>query len=209
VIDIQTLPDRRTVSPAEVEAALLDGYAAFVRLAYLILPSSLGRQRRILAAHNVVQHALPDHRRLERQLAGESDARAFVRRRVIQSAIRQAGALRLFPRSSSAGDRALRRLSPDARAAWALMRAERLSVDDTEYQLRAMGIQNPQAAINEAVLLEEDRAAVFGALVFEPCATRLAPTDLVRHKACGRAVAITATVLLSVAILACLIATAS
>ncbi|WP_433017587.1 hypothetical protein [Kribbella sp. CA-294648] len=59
MIDLQTLLQRRNVTPAEVEAALLDDYSAFVRLAYLILPPSLGRHRRILAAHGVVQRAYP------------------------------------------------------------------------------------------------------------------------------------------------------
>lgn len=231
MIDIQTLPDRRTVSPAEVEAALLDGYSAFVRLAYLILPPSLGRHRRILAAHGVVQRSLPDRRRLERQLAGESDASGFLRRRVVQDAIKQADSRtplrllpqawgrRLFPQWGPADDLALRRLTPDARAAWALVRAERLSVDDAELQLRAMGIQHSQAAINEAALLDEGAGGggaggVGGvgardASVFDPCAMRLAPTELLRRKARGRAVAITVTAALSVAILISLIATAS
>lgn len=232
MIDIQTLPDRRTVTPAEVEAALLDGYAAFVRLAYLILPPSLGRHRRVLAAHGVVQHTLPDRRRLERQLAGESDASGFLRRRVVQDAIKQADSRtplrllpqtwgrRLFPQPDAADDLALRRLTPDARAAWALVRAERLSVDDAEQQLRAMGIQHSQAAINEAALRDEGAGARgsggggggFGGSradsVFDPCAMRLAPTDLMRRKASGRAVAITVTAVLSVAILISLIATA-
>ncbi|WP_020390288.1 hypothetical protein [Kribbella catacumbae] len=221
MIDIQTLPDRRTVTPAEVEAALLDGYAAFVRLAYLILPPSLGRHRRVLAAHGVVQHSLPDRRRLERQLAGESDASGFLRRRVVQDAIKQADSRtplrllpqawgrRLFPQSEAVDDLALRRLTPDARAAWALVRAERLSVDDAEQQLRAMGIQHSQAAINEAALTDEGAGDGSRAdSVFDPCAMRLAPTDLMRRKARGRAVAITVTAVLSVAILISLIATA-
>ena len=52
MIDTQTLPGRVTaVSLAEVEAALLERYSGFVRLAYLILPPPLGRHQRILAAH--------------------------------------------------------------------------------------------------------------------------------------------------------------
>jgi DNA-directed RNA polymerase specialized sigma24 family protein len=217
-VDVTVLPDRKTVSPAEVEAALLEGYQAFVRLAYLILPASLGRHRRILAAHGVVQRALPDRRRLARLLSGESDAATFLRRRIVQEAIKQASSrtplrwlpqvwgLRLFPPSGAADDlaldQALGSLTPEARAAWALVRAEELSVDEAELQLRAIGIQHPQAAINEAALLEEITADdPLDATVFDPCAVRLAPTDLMRRKARGRAVAMTVTAVLAAAIL--------
>jgi DNA-directed RNA polymerase specialized sigma24 family protein len=223
-VDITVLPDRRTISPAEVEAALLEGYPAFVRLAYLILPSSLGRHRRILAAHGIVQHALPDRRRLQRLLAGETDPAGFLRRRVLQDAIRQASSrtplrwlpqvwgLRLFPRLGAiddlALDQALSTLTPQARAAWALVRAEQLSVDETELQLRAIGIQHPQAAVNEAALLEEVTADdPLDVSASDPCAVRLAPTDLTRRNASGRAVAIAVTAALAAAILISLLAT--
>ncbi|MFE3516728.1 hypothetical protein [Streptomyces sp. NPDC059166] len=42
----------------ETEAALVEHYPRLVRLAYLILPPELGRHRRVLAAHAVVQRAL-------------------------------------------------------------------------------------------------------------------------------------------------------
>ncbi|WP_328319994.1 hypothetical protein OHA70_20640 [Kribbella sp. NBC_00382] len=224
-MDVTVLPDRRTVSPTEVEAALLEGYPSFVRLAYLILPPSLGRHRRILIAHSIVQRALPDRRRLQRQLAGETDAADFLRRRVLQDAIRQASSrtplrwlpqvwgLRLFPRLGAvdnlALDQALSTLSPQARAAWALVRAEQLSVDEAELQLRAIGIQHPQAAVNEAALLEEVTAdEPLDVSASDPCAVQLAPTDLTRRKASGRAVAITVTAVLAAAILISLLATA-
>jgi hypothetical protein len=89
---LTTPPDRFSISPADVEAALLDNYPDLVRLAYAVLPATLGRNRRVLAAHGVVQRALPDRRRLERQLAGATDAVAFVRDRVLQDAIKQAKA---------------------------------------------------------------------------------------------------------------------
>ena len=65
---MHTLAERVTieVGPAEVETALLENYPGLVRLAYLVLPSSLGRHRRVLAAHGVVQRAMPDRRKLER-----------------------------------------------------------------------------------------------------------------------------------------------
>ncbi|MEV8373460.1 hypothetical protein AB0P21_12025 [Kribbella sp. NPDC056861] len=215
------------VTPADAEAALLENYPAFVRLAYLILPASLGRHRRILTAHGVVQRALPDRRRLERQLPGETDVADFLRRRVVQGAIKQANSrtplrllpqiwgLRLFPQSGAADDitldQALSSITPEARAAWALVEAERLSVDEAELQLRAMGIQHAQAAVNEACLLDEGTAGGPGgpldAAVFDPCDVRLAPTDLVRRKARGRAVVIAVTALVAMAILFSLLAT--
>ncbi|MEV6312201.1 hypothetical protein AB0M10_26830 [Streptomyces sp. NPDC051840] len=42
----------------EAEAALVEHYPRLVRLAYLILPPALGRHRRVLTAHAVVQRAL-------------------------------------------------------------------------------------------------------------------------------------------------------
>lgn len=42
----------------EAEAALVEHYPRLVRLAYLTLPPSLGRHRRVLAAHTSVQRAL-------------------------------------------------------------------------------------------------------------------------------------------------------
>lgn len=95
-------PVRAQICPADVEAALLDHYPDLVRLAYANLPPNLSRHRRVMAAHSVVQRALPDHRRLERQLAGATDAGAFVRNEVLQGSIKQATArtpVRLLPRA--------------------------------------------------------------------------------------------------------------
>jgi hypothetical protein len=65
----------------QIEALLPDDYAALVHLAYLILPPSISRQRRVAAAHGVVQRALPPHGACQPE---------FVRRRVVQEASRQA-----------------------------------------------------------------------------------------------------------------------
>ncbi|MFJ9978544.1 hypothetical protein [Streptomyces cyaneofuscatus] len=43
----------------QAEAALVEHYPRLVRLAYVVLPPSLGRHRRVLAAHAAVQRALP------------------------------------------------------------------------------------------------------------------------------------------------------
>ncbi|WP_411084717.1 hypothetical protein [Streptomyces sp. cmx-18-6] len=46
----------------QAEAALVEHYPRLVRLAYVVLPPSLGRHRRVLAAHGAVQRALPGAR---------------------------------------------------------------------------------------------------------------------------------------------------
>ncbi|NEA48298.1 hypothetical protein G3I35_19020, partial [Streptomyces sp. SID10815] len=43
----------------QAEAALVEHYPRLVRLAYLLLPPALGRGRRVLTAHSLVQRALP------------------------------------------------------------------------------------------------------------------------------------------------------
>ncbi|MFF3034237.1 hypothetical protein ACFVS7_24910 [Streptomyces rubiginosohelvolus] len=53
--DVQS--DRTGVQQAE--AALVEHYPRLVRLAYVVLPPGLGRHRRVLTAHAVVQRALP------------------------------------------------------------------------------------------------------------------------------------------------------
>ncbi|MFF7256168.1 hypothetical protein [Streptomyces microflavus] len=65
-------PQQRSAAPAtgageplgvqQAEAALVEHYPRLVRLAYVVLPPSLGRHRRVLAAHGTVQRALPGAR---------------------------------------------------------------------------------------------------------------------------------------------------
>ncbi|MEU2660285.1 hypothetical protein ABZ615_33820, partial [Streptomyces sp. NPDC007325] len=43
---------------SDAEAALVEHYPRLVRLAHLILPPALGRHRRVLAAHALVQRSL-------------------------------------------------------------------------------------------------------------------------------------------------------
>lgn len=61
--------DTRRAAPAlaidQAEAALVEHYPRLVRLAYLILPQSFGRHRRVLGAHAVAQRALPRGRSAE------------------------------------------------------------------------------------------------------------------------------------------------
>ena len=69
----------------QIEALLLDDYPSLVHLAYLILPPSISRARRVAAAHAVVQRTLPPGLPLP-----TADQREFMRRRVMQEAARQA-----------------------------------------------------------------------------------------------------------------------
>lgn len=50
---------RERTGVQQAEAALVEHYPRLVRLAYVVLPPSLGRHRRVLAAHAAVQRALP------------------------------------------------------------------------------------------------------------------------------------------------------
>ncbi|WP_058044717.1 hypothetical protein [Streptomyces roseifaciens] len=61
----QATAPRPLPSPVDVEqaeAALIEHYPRLVRLGYLVLPPSLGRNRRVLTAHALAQRALPRNR---------------------------------------------------------------------------------------------------------------------------------------------------
>ncbi|WP_428955102.1 hypothetical protein [Streptomyces sp. cg35] len=81
----------------QAEAALVEHYPRLVRLAYLVLPPGLGRNRRVLTAHSVTQRALPRGRtatappavpapRGAAPRAGDPGY-AYVRLRVLRSAL--------------------------------------------------------------------------------------------------------------------------
>ncbi|WP_043251094.1 MULTISPECIES: hypothetical protein [Streptomyces] len=61
IVPPQQRPDvrRDRTDVRQAEAALVEHYPHLVRLAYVVLPPGLGRHRRVLAAHAVVQRALP------------------------------------------------------------------------------------------------------------------------------------------------------
>lgn len=96
-----TAPDTATLPPSpdveQAEAAIVEHYPRLVRLAYLVLPPSLGRNRRVLTAHSLVQRALPRGRRdaaaavrggVPGQRGGEGEAGyAYVRLRVLRAAL--------------------------------------------------------------------------------------------------------------------------
>lgn len=81
----------------QAEAALVEHYPRLVRLAYLVLPPSLGRNRRVLTAHSVTQRALPRGRTATAPPAlpaqrgsaprGADPGYAYVRLKVLRSAL--------------------------------------------------------------------------------------------------------------------------
>ncbi|MYS16905.1 hypothetical protein GTW73_23590, partial [Streptomyces sp. SID4982] len=66
----------RTQDPAvdvgQAEAALVEHYPRLVRLAYLVLPPTLGRGRRVLTAHALAQRALPRGRKQRALIPAQS-----------------------------------------------------------------------------------------------------------------------------------------
>lgn len=82
----------------QAEAALVEHYPRLVRLAYLVLPPSLGRNRRVLTAHALTQRTLPRGRAsgdtsvlpAQKTAAGGRDGDpgyAYVRLRVLRTAL--------------------------------------------------------------------------------------------------------------------------
>ncbi|MEE1755200.1 hypothetical protein [Streptomyces sp. SP18CS02] len=129
-------PAPSPVDVEQAEAALVEHYPRLVRIAYLVLPPGLGRNRRVLTAHALVQRSLPRRRGADADaMPGQrrpEDAvdpgYAYVRGRVLRQAL-EAGlplrrlawprraqlppvlphvwGLRLFPRSGGADELAL------------------------------------------------------------------------------------------------------
>lgn len=91
----RSAPGRGRATLDQVEIALVDHYTRLVSLAYLTLPFSLGRHRRVLVAHGIVQRALPGFRvraaarRVPAQRGGDgTGASMWLRERVLRSALR-------------------------------------------------------------------------------------------------------------------------
>ncbi|MFG2646584.1 hypothetical protein [Streptomyces sp. NPDC048436] len=204
------------VDVEQAEAALVEHYPRLVRLAYLVLPPSLGRNRRVLTAHALTQRALPRSGRSggtegipvqrEGEGRGGDPGYAYVRLRVIGTALDaglplrrkalpkraqlppllpQVWGLRLFPRSGGADelalDQRLASLSGPARAAYVLRGLERLPDADVRKVLAAAGVDEPEAALDEADGVD----ALYDLLrspEFDPCSLQARPTDLMRRR---------------------------
>ncbi|MEV6354299.1 hypothetical protein [Streptomyces hydrogenans] len=129
------------VGPVDVEqaeAALVERYPRLVRIAYLVLPPTMGRNRRVLTAHALVQRALPRRRvpgpavpEPRRPEDAVDPGYAYVRGEVLRQALAaglplrrlavprraqlppllpQVWGLRLFPRAGGADELALDQL---------------------------------------------------------------------------------------------------
>ncbi|MGW3283227.1 hypothetical protein ACWDR3_01115 [Streptomyces sp. NPDC001002] len=134
--DVAPRPSASSADPVvdveQAEAALVEHYPRLVRLAYLVLPPSLGRNRRVVTAHSLAQRALPRGRASAAAvIPAQSKGRdgdpgyAFVRLQVLRTALEagrplrftalpkrsqlppllpQVWGLRLFPRSGGADE---------------------------------------------------------------------------------------------------------
>ncbi|MFD7317672.1 hypothetical protein [Streptomyces sp. NPDC059883] len=191
--------DNATTGPRpgvnDAEAALVEHYPRLVRLAYLTLPPTLGRHRRVLTAHATVQHVLPAARkgdpraRVPGQRTPSGSAYAWLRGQVLRAALThdqpsswwrvfaarpRAGlplvvGLRLFPRAGGtdelALDQALSTVSAPARAALALRVLEGLSEQAVRALLEDAGVADPAAAVRTAERLAAHREGRAGKLL--------------------------------------------
>ncbi|WP_107422062.1 hypothetical protein [Streptomyces lushanensis] len=90
-------PPAATIGVEQAEAALVEHYPRLVRIAYLVLPPSLGRNRRVLTAHALVQRSLPRARTTADEAGIPAPRRtdgstrdlgyAYVRARVVRQAL--------------------------------------------------------------------------------------------------------------------------
>jgi hypothetical protein len=195
----------------QAEAALVEHYPRLVRIAYLVLPPGLGRSRRVLTAHALVQRALPRGRKRQPAIPAQTSGRhggdpgyAFLRERVLRSALEasrprkglprlsqlppllpQVWGLRLFPRSGGADELALEQrlsaLSGPARAACVLRGLEKLSDTEIRGLLKAAGVADPGGALASANDVPL-RPALLSSAEFDPCLLQARPTDLMRRR---------------------------
>ncbi|URM92772.1 hypothetical protein LUW75_18430 [Streptomyces sp. MRC013] len=177
----------------QAEAALVEHYPRLVRIAYLVLPPSLGRNRRVLTAHALVQRSLPRRRTAvgDGAAPGPGGAAgpgyAYVRGRVLRQAL-EAGlplrrparprraqlppllpmvwGLRLFPRSGGADELALdQRMAALSGAGRAACVLRGLERQDDAEVRRALAAAG--VADPKAALAEADRIGADGGALLE------------------------------------------
>lgn len=155
------------VTVEHAEAALVEHYPRLVRLAYVTLPAGLGKHHRTLAAHRLVQRALPTSASPSRQ----DGAYGLLRHEVLRAALEfgnrgrlrsflaevrppQVLGLRVHPRTGADEEVALYRavasLPAEARAAYALLGAEGLAEPAARAVLDAVGASDPRGAVRAA-----------------------------------------------------------
>ncbi|MCC5475850.1 hypothetical protein [Streptomyces barringtoniae] len=198
------------VDVEQAEAALVEHYPRLVRIAYLVLPPGLGRSRRVLTAHALVQRALPRGRKQQAVIPAPASGRegdpgyAFLRERVLVGALEaarprkglprlaqlppplpQVWGLRLFPRSGGADelalDQRLSTLSGPARAAYVLRGLENLPDAEIRELLTAAGADDAGGALASANGVPT-QPALLSSPEFDPCLLQARPTDLMRRR---------------------------
>ncbi|MFD4370698.1 hypothetical protein [Streptomyces sp. NPDC058486] len=163
----------------DAEAALVEHYPRLVRLAHLILPPALGRHRRVLAAHALVQKSLASAAptrpgpatgpTVPAQRGEPGPVLAWLRERVVSAALHTAArprwslwraplpavlGLRVFPRAGGDDELALESelatVAPEVRAAFALRVLEGLTEPSASLLLSAAGVPSPGEALRAA-----------------------------------------------------------
>jgi DNA-directed RNA polymerase specialized sigma24 family protein len=202
----------------QAEAALVQHYPRLVRLSYLVLPPAPGHHHRVLAAHALVQRALPRGKAAEELPAVPAQrdgdpGYGYLRLRVLRAALDagrpgrawwlrrvprllpQVVGLRLFPRAGEADETAVEQqlagLPPAGRAAYALRRFDGLSGAAIRELLGSAGV--PESKARAAV---RDAAAVaLSPALTDPCLLQVRPTDLLRRRRHARTALIGAAAL--------------
>ncbi|WP_371671962.1 hypothetical protein OG985_32705 [Streptomyces sp. NBC_00289] len=205
------------VGVEQAEAALVEHYPRLVRLAYLVLPPGLGRNRRVLTAHALVQRALPRGRASTPVIPAQSTGRdgdpgyAYVRLQVVRTALEagrplrlgawpkrsqlppllpQVWGLRLFPRSGGADELALdQRLSALSGPARAayVLRGLEKLPDGVLRTVLKAAGVDDAEAALREAAGDTDRYPLLDSPEFDPCTLQARPTDLVRRRQHSRA----------------------
>lgn len=214
----QDVAQRSAASPGPVvdveqaEAALVEHYPRLVRLAYLVLPPSLGRNRRVLTAHALTQRALPRGRTTATLIPAQATGRdgdpgyALVRLKVVRTALEagvplrraawpkrsqlppllpQVWGLRLFPRSGGADELALdQRLSALSGAARAayVLRGLEKLPDPDVRKVLTAAGVDDPRAALKEAGGVEAKDALLLSPEFDPCSLHARPTDLMRRR---------------------------
>ncbi|MFC9112320.1 hypothetical protein ACFTWN_03190 [Streptomyces sp. NPDC057092] len=209
---VPSSPAGPVVDVEQAEAALVEHYPRLVRLAYLVLPSRLGRTRRVLTAHALVQRALPRGRAAAPLIPAQTAGRdgdpgyALVRLQVVRTALeaglplRRRGlpkraqlppllphvwGLKVFPRPGGADELALdQRLSALSGPARAAHALRGLErLPDGDVR----GVLTAAGVADVDAALREadgvpDPYRLLDSPEFDPCSLQARPTDLLRRR---------------------------
>ncbi|MHA5048421.1 hypothetical protein [Streptomyces sp. SD15] len=205
-------PSGPVVDVEQAEAALVEHYPRLVRLAYLVLPPSLGRNRRVLTAHALTQRALPRGRTSTSPIPAQATGRdgdpgyALVRLHVVRTALEaglplrrrawptrsqlppllpQVWGLRLFPRSGGADELALdQRLSALSGPARAayVLRGLEKLSDADVHKVLTAAGAEDPGAALTEAGGLEAQDSLLHSPEFDPCSLHARPTDLIRRR---------------------------